>query len=95
MYLSGTGSYHSNVRCRFLDDTASSNIAEEFDVYQGYGGGSADLGNLFTPMHATYASWGTSARDIKIDAKRPEAAGTGVINQYTGKSSLTIMEVSA
>jgi hypothetical protein len=46
-------------------------------------------------MFAVYASWGTSARDLKIDAKRPEAQGDGVINQYAGFSTFFIYEVAA
>tara|TARA_R100000664_G_scaffold23083_2_gene32659 strand:+ start:1001 stop:1519 length:519 start_codon:yes stop_codon:yes gene_type:complete len=96
MYLNGNASYNSIVTARFLDDTASSTIQEAFDTYQGYGSSStASRGNLFCPMFAVYASWGTSARDLKIDAKRPEAQGDGVINQYAGFSTFFIYEVAA
>ena len=96
MYLNGNASYNSIVTSRFLDDTASTTIQEAFDTYQGYGSSStASRGNLFCPMFAVYASWGTSARDLKIDAKRPEAQGDGVINQYAGYSTFFVYEIAA
>ena len=95
VYLSGTGSYHSNVEGKLYNDTDSTVIQEGFSVYQGYGGGTADLGNIFLPMIGELASWGTTSKDIYVRARRPEPQGAGVVNQYGGLSYLTIFEIGA
>ncbi len=96
MYMAGTGSYNSNVRARFENSTDSSTLSgSTIDVYQGYGGGTADRGNVFPSMLWYGSHWGTSQKTIKIQAKRPEAQGTAVIDQYNGRTRIIIMEIQA
>jgi len=96
MLMYGTGSYNSNVRARYENTTDSSTLSgSTIDVYQGYGGGTADRGNVFPSMLWFGSHWGTSQKTIKIQCKRPEAQGTGMINVYNGASRIIIMEIQA
>tara|TARA_R100000734_G_C3285571_1_gene78363 strand:- start:285 stop:905 length:621 start_codon:yes stop_codon:yes gene_type:complete len=95
MFMSGDGSYNSLVRARYYNSTDSSTLsASTIDVYQGYGGGTADRGNVFPSMLWYGSHWGTSQKTIKIQCARPEAGGNGIIDNYNGRTRIIIMEIS-
>ena len=97
MYMMGTASYNSNVRARYHNATDDSTLsASTIDVYQGYGGTNTyPRGNVFPSMLWYGSHWGTSQKTIKIQCKRPEAEGVGIIDNYNGRTRIIIMEIAA
>ena len=90
VYVDGAPSYFANMLYKIQKD--GSDFGENFEAYTGYGGTEAVFNGML-PYAVSESSGSTSARTYKIQVKNPETPSGAHYNQYSGNSSLQIMEI--
>tara|TARA_B100000287_G_scaffold192835_1_gene182049 strand:- start:526 stop:1038 length:513 start_codon:yes stop_codon:yes gene_type:complete len=94
-YYRGTSSYYGFLDLQILHDGSTVN-AEKFTEYRNYGGTSSyTMYSGLTHFVGTNNASNTSARIIKVQVKNENNSNAGlIINNYSGKSFLSVWEVA-
>ena len=85
-----TSSYHGEVLYKIQVD--GTDIHQEQDVYSPF---PSNRMTVQLPQMAVYTNSDTNAKTIKLVIKNPDTGHNVRLNQYTGYSSLLVMEVAA
>ena len=90
VYVDGAPSYYANMLYKIQKNGAD--FGEFFEAYTGYGGTEAVFNGML-PYAVSEGSGNTTTRTYKIQVKNPETPSGAHYNQYSGHSSLQIMEI--